>query len=72
MTTNNSAAVPKTNGAQQAFPRTPEWFNTEVRSGRVVVCDQIILELIRLAPKRDPRASYGMPVREDEQDQLAA
>ena len=32
------------------FPELAEWFNTEVRSGRVLVCDQIILELIRLAP----------------------
>jgi predicted nucleic acid-binding protein len=31
------------------FPELAEWFNTEVRSGRVLVCDQIILELIRLA-----------------------
>jgi predicted nucleic acid-binding protein len=32
------------------FPELAEWFNTEVRSGRVLVCDQVILELIRLAP----------------------
>jgi len=32
------------------FPELADWFNTEVRSGRVLVCDQIILELIRLAP----------------------
>jgi hypothetical protein len=32
------------------FPDLAEWFNTEVRSGRVLVCDQITLELIRLAP----------------------
>jgi predicted nucleic acid-binding protein len=32
------------------FPELAEWFNTEVRSGRVLVCDQIMLELIRLAP----------------------
>jgi predicted nucleic acid-binding protein len=32
------------------FPELAEWFNTEVRSGRVLVCDQISLELIRLAP----------------------
>jgi predicted nucleic acid-binding protein len=31
------------------FPELAEWFNTEVRSGRVLTCDQIILELIRLA-----------------------
>jgi predicted nucleic acid-binding protein len=32
------------------FSELAAWFNTEVRSGRVLVCDQIILELIRLAP----------------------
>lgn len=32
------------------FPELAEWFNTEVRSGRVLVCDQIVLELVRLAP----------------------
>ena len=32
------------------FPELAKWFNTEVRSGRVLVCDQIILELIRLVP----------------------
>jgi predicted nucleic acid-binding protein len=32
------------------FPELAEWFNTEVRSGRVLVCDQIMLELTRLAP----------------------
>lgn len=32
------------------FPALAEWFNTEVRSGRVLVCDLVILELVRLAP----------------------
>ena len=32
------------------FPELAAWFNTEVRSGRVLLCDQIMLELIRLAP----------------------
>ncbi len=32
------------------FPELAEWFNDEVRSGRVLVCEEIILELIRLAP----------------------
>jgi predicted nucleic acid-binding protein len=32
------------------FPGLAEWLNTEVRSGRVLICDQIILELVRLAP----------------------
>jgi len=32
------------------FPQLAEWFNAEVRSGRVLVCDLIALELIRLAP----------------------
>jgi predicted nucleic acid-binding protein len=32
------------------FPELAGWFNTEVRTGRVLVCDQVILELIGLAP----------------------
>jgi predicted nucleic acid-binding protein len=32
------------------FPALAEWFNTEVRTGRVLVCDLVVLELIRLTP----------------------
>ena len=32
------------------YPGLAEWFNGEVRSGRVLVCDLIILELLRLTP----------------------
>lgn len=32
------------------YPALAEWFNTEVRSGRVLVCDLVTMELIRLAP----------------------
>lgn len=32
------------------FPDLAEWFNTEAREGRVLVCDLVILELVRLAP----------------------
>jgi predicted nucleic acid-binding protein len=32
------------------YPALAEWFNAEVRSGRVLVCDLIILELLRLTP----------------------
>ena len=32
------------------YPRLADWFNDQVRSGRVLVCDLVILELIRLAP----------------------
>jgi predicted nucleic acid-binding protein len=32
------------------YPALAEWFNGEVRSGRVLVCDLIILELLRLTP----------------------
>jgi predicted nucleic acid-binding protein len=35
------------------FPALAEWFNTEVRAGRVLVCDLVRLELIRLAPNHD-------------------
>jgi predicted nucleic acid-binding protein len=34
------------------FPALADWFNTEVRSGRVLVCDLIVLELVRLAPNK--------------------
>jgi predicted nucleic acid-binding protein len=37
------------------FPGLAEWFNAEVRSGRVLVCDLVVLELVRLAPNQ-PRA----------------
>lgn len=32
------------------FPHLAAWFNEQVAAGRVVVCDLLILELIRLAP----------------------
>lgn len=32
------------------FPGLADWFNAQVRSGRVLVCDLIILELVRLTP----------------------
>lgn len=32
------------------FPHLADWFNGEVRAGRVLVCDLVVLELTRLAP----------------------
>ncbi len=32
------------------FPQLASWFNAQVATGRVLVCDLVILELIRLAP----------------------
>jgi predicted nucleic acid-binding protein len=32
------------------FPQLTSWFNAQVAAGRVLVCDLVILELIRLAP----------------------
>ena len=32
------------------FPNLADWFNHQVAGGRVLVCDLVILELIRLAP----------------------
>ena len=32
------------------FPHLAEWFNAEVATGRVLVCDLVVLELTRLAP----------------------
>ena len=34
------------------YPALAEWFNGEVRSGRVLVCDLVILELVRLTPNQ--------------------
>jgi predicted nucleic acid-binding protein len=35
------------------FPGLAKWFNSQVRSGRVLVCDLIRLELIRLTPNHE-------------------
>src|SRR5262249_9101103 len=35
------------------YPGLAEWFNAQVRSGRVLVCDLVILELVRLAPNEE-------------------
>lgn len=35
------------------FPSLAEWFNAEVRAGRVLVCELVRLELIRLAPNQE-------------------
>jgi predicted nucleic acid-binding protein len=32
------------------FPKLAAWFNAQVTAGRVLVCDLIVLELIRLTP----------------------
>ena len=32
------------------FPDLATWFNSQVAAGRVLVCDLVILELVRLAP----------------------
>ncbi len=32
------------------FPKLASWFNAQVRAGRVLVCDLVILELVRLTP----------------------
>jgi len=34
------------------FPGFADWFNSEVRSGRVLVCDLVVLELVRVAPNQ--------------------
>lgn len=35
------------------FPHLAEWFNGEVAAGRVLVCDLVVLELMRLAPNEE-------------------
>ena len=37
------------------FPQLAEWFNEQVTGGRVLVCDLVVIELVRLAPN-EPRA----------------
>src|SRR5918996_4386059 len=37
------------------FPDLATWFNSQVAAGRVLVCDLVILELVRLTPN-DVRA----------------
>ena len=32
------------------FPNLAEWFNGEVAEGRVLVCELVVIELVRLAP----------------------
>jgi predicted nucleic acid-binding protein len=32
------------------YPALADWFNAEARSGRVLVCDLVVMELVRLAP----------------------
>ena len=32
------------------YPALAEWFNAEARSGRVLVCHLVVMELVRLAP----------------------
>src|SRR6266566_5074737 len=32
------------------YPALADWFNAEARSGRVFVCDLVVMELVRLAP----------------------
>ena len=32
------------------YPALADWFNDEARSGRVLVCDLVVMELVRLAP----------------------
>ncbi len=35
------------------FPHLAEWFNSQVAGGRILVCDLVALELVRLAPNAD-------------------
>jgi predicted nucleic acid-binding protein len=35
------------------FPQLAKWFNEQVVAGRVLICDPVALELIRLTPNED-------------------
>ncbi len=41
------------------FPALAEWFNAEARAGRVLICDCVALELIRLAPNETRAREVG-------------
>lgn len=53
------------------YPQLAAWFNAQVAAGRVLVCDIVVLELVRLTPNEtrarevtvrlDAFASVGMP-----------
>lgn len=43
------------------FPQLAEWFNAEARAGHVLVCDLVILELVRLA--RNERRARSLATR---------
>jgi predicted nucleic acid-binding protein len=53
------------------YPQLAVWFNAQVAAGRVLVCDIVVLELVRLTPNEtrarevtarlDAFASVGMP-----------
>ncbi len=55
------------------FPALAAWFNAEVAAGRVLVCDVVVLELVRLTPNEtrarevttrlDAFQSVGMPAK---------
>lgn len=40
-------------------PQLASWFNAQVAAGLVLVCDLIVLELVRLAPNADRAAEVG-------------
>jgi predicted nucleic acid-binding protein len=35
------------------FPHLADWFNDQVAAGRVLVCELVVIELVRLAPNED-------------------
>ena len=35
------------------FPQLASWFNAQVAAGRVLICDLVVLELIRLTPNQE-------------------
>lgn len=45
------------------FPQLAEWFNEEARAGRVLICDVVALELVRLAPNE--RRAHGIATQLD-------
>lgn len=44
------------------FPQLASWFNAEVAAGHVLVCDLVILELIRLTPNEQRAREVATPL----------
>ncbi len=51
------------------FPQLAEWFNAQARAGRVLICDVVALELVRLAPNE--QRAHGIATQLDAFESVA-